>query len=1766
MVACGSGEEAVQEEELAVISRQNLEESCYDRDNALLQGLKADGGTRACNFDEDCPWGSFCNESTRACDWKCLESGPANMACPTGQVCNCSGRCVAEGASEPLVLSTKLPRLDLTPTYVEFTPPVNGVNFRAHRLTVGLAVVDATAASNAASTPVRLAAGPEMEVSCSAPSDDASAVYDTECTLSSWSFSAFGTGMRAEKQVLVRPKMNSTASAWHITLESSGITPQRTRLQAERAGLAPGNGGGVRPFWGTVSLWTGASDGGTDKVVLPVRAYASSQFLFLYDETRTLSPSGKVRLSTSQTTQGMPWLPSGDGGIAQDAVTAEVQGTYDGTAVGDHTFSGTFTVRLPRPVGSNWVMEARYELSRLTEEGDGGVQDIALTACPVNSCQAGSVCELDLGVCVPGVATWSGAANGTNTIVQEQRLAWDSEAQTKLTAFMNESAAANHPLTPQQLTRGIVCNQDGTAGDVNGFPSYATVDGALSHVLPSSGDLLCQNGQAPYVADLFTQKDRYPDINGVKNLERLTEEEMLTECLQDLGRAPVNGSSLSGTAWFSNRFGTKYSVRSSRTAISTGRTTPGRCLNLARFYAALHLSTREATSRDQRLTWRLLQEWIAIHGYVAQQLVQHREAADFLNQQPNTPWPSVPSMLDRFEQAWDLLLDGTYAGLMPGNDATRTCSLLNPDYRLPPAPVASWWRDSESGLFEQDRGLGARWQRSKATFFFHNPNVWSQCTSSTATNLAFASYLADGVSTAPRSLTTTCALQSGSVEVTVQSARKTVTNGSALSFWYPQVPSNPSGIAFAVVDQGTSFSFYNGQQYITPTLRTLTYEHASLRPPFSVNVDPPARSRLAVWDFVAEDGMLADAIANPSAYDTSSADMAPLPGDLPHHDQGVGLPALILEGVAAHLRLLNVELEAVERTTLANCAPVTQGTPRDQALARFGRTMRYALLLEAMARSAYANERSACGQTTVELSWDKRWRDAQAELEAVRHQSYEKLRAISNCRPYGMPEDEAPLFFGSTATSPTERYFGSSINLYNTAMSDLSRAKTARDQAEAAWVSMRSSEVQEELNDQAKAQHILELKRQYGAPIVQMCGLTEVPSEDVLDRFDPVKSMARWGLPALRPESCFLKRTDAACQVQPQQVFARVTPENARFTFCTWNKLGQHAALPAEVQPFTEQYGSKVYTVFSETNSSGGVSYYVGIQGNASARLPVERLYGRPVDLQQVPPEVPAEAHEACVQEMGSTGVLLPTPSSIGKALDSSCYRGEMGSAMLTIVGANQNLQVAQSQWGEFQERFDIAQQRCKLMESSAQKQQALDAEYQRSMSALIRQKASVDRKVNNISDVNNNADTIAALGASIATQNWVNVAWNSIKLFGGGVENRYKDQSIRLGEQIQQLELQHKTAIESLQLESAVQQCYTEAQMHLVGIRTSALQVDRVETEVDASLLALENMEGRVTQLLLEGKQVVAQEEGRQIAHFSHDFWLDSRIVTARELFATARRSGFLFSKALEYEKQQSHPALGAILAATGPNQLELALNQYAFQVLDKTVNGAEPDDGQFVVQLRGHVLMLEDRYSVPSGERSLSKGERFTRRLLSPDNAVYDDNGNYLGQGLRFSMPNGVSPFRCGERVWTVHAHLAGDDRLAAWIEREGPAPLILRKRNTFSSHLCAEEGWQTRAVRPSLRSGAGTAKPGEEGTFTLASVSALTGLSPLQFTTNPVGDGSTEWKGRGLYGDYEILFPWVGLMTRNGSSRNFPLDGVTDVWLRFDEVSVATPIVYE
>jgi hypothetical protein len=140
----------------------------------------------------------------------------------------------------------------------------------------------------------------------------------------------------------------------------------------------------------------------------------------------------------------------------------------------------------------------------------------------------------------------------------------------------------------------------------------------------------------------------------------------------------------------------------------------------------------------------------------------------------------------------------------------------------------------------------------------------------------------------------------------------------------------------------------------------------------------------------------------------------------------------------------------------------------------------------------------------------------------------------------------------------------------------------------------------------------------------------------------------------------------------------------------------------------------------------------------------------------------------------------------------------------------------------------------------------------------------------------------------------------------------------------------------------------------------------------------------------------------------------------------------------------------------------------------------------------------------------------------------------------------------------MWDVTATIQGD-----LLDESAPlAPLFLIKENVFASQWCDGRGdgspYQVGSMPPTSR----LFHPEDRGGSEAAGISHTTAmLQPWynvrrsDFYREEYHEGSSdELAGRGMYGDYVLLFPWNGLL-----DRGFPLENVEDVLIRFDYLSI-------
>jgi hypothetical protein len=331
------------------------------------------------------------------------------------------------------------------------------------------------------------------------------------------------------------------------------------------------------------------------------------------------------------------------------------------------------------------------------------------------------------------------------------------------------------------------------------------------------------------------------------------------------------------------------------------------------------------------------------------------------------------------------------------------------------------------------------------------------------------------------------------------------------------------------------------------------------------------------------------------------------------------------------------------------------------------------------------------------------------------------------------------------------------------------------------------------------------------------------------------------------------------------------------------------------------------------------------------------------------------------------------------------------------------------------------------------------------------------------------------------------------------------------------------------------------------------------------------QNMIHENVQALRQGTNDVKREKNRYISTVAHHYWLSEKVDKFDKDFAWAQRMTYLAMRAVEYEFQQTLSLRQQVLTASHPDQLQDTLRALNQEVGTRTINRRRPSAASVVLSLRDDVLALPDHSADPNGERQLTPTRGLEQRLTDPRFAIHDKSGNWLGQGVPFNLgPEGALNYRCGERLWRVTATVQGD----GLSDSQPGVSLLVLTRNTFASQWCQGEGdgsrFQYGSVQPSRRlfgeNGSGALESEANG-FSTSLIYPWFNIRRTDFYKETYQDGaSEELAGRGLYGDYVLLFPRDVLEgTANDSNacvavkRGFPLDQVEDVLIRFDYLSV-------
>ncbi|MGK0361172.1 MAG: hypothetical protein ACI9U2_003490, partial [Bradymonadia bacterium] len=405
------------------------------------------------------------------------------------------------------------------------------------------------------------------------------------------------------------------------------------------------------------------------------------------------------------------------------------------------------------------------------------------------------------------------------------------------------------------------------------------------------------------------------------------------------------------------------------------------------------------------------------------------------------------------------------------------------------------------------------------------------------------------------------------------------------------------------------------------------------------------------------------------------------------------------------------------------------------------------------------------------------------------------------------------------------------------------------------------------------------------------------------------------------------------------------------------------------------------------------------------------------------------------------------------------CYLGLIGQSALAVLGAAKDVDIARSQLNEHMERYDIAMRSCIIQQLGNEVREDALAAHNDTMSDLATVKLA--------------ADVTANVAAGVKDKGGIedNFFSGGTQAAGAAVEAAAKSVSDGMQFAMDEAERKHAEVMLALENDILDRRCFNDAEMELVGSRTSSLAVERAANELAARFGEKQILEVNLSADILEGTtSLLAQQEAR-VAPIATDYWLSESIERYARTLRDAQRATYLALRAVEYEFQQTLGAERlAVLSARDPYALRDVQDRLRAETANGALAGSRPSGGSIVVSLKQQILQ-------PNGPLGVYLADR-TRRVLD------EETGADLGLVIPFSLyPSRFASAEqiallagsdCAERIWSINATITGTNLLVA--SETSLIPFEVHKKNTFHSQWCVPPAdadapaLQTASVRPS------------------------------------------------------------------------------------------------
>ena len=494
-----------------------------------------------------------------------------------------------------------------------------------------------------------------------------------------------------------------------------------------------------------------------------------------------------------------------------------------------------------------------------------------------------------------------------------------------------------------------------------------------------------------------------------------------------------------------------------------------------------------------------------------------------------------------------------------------------------------------------------------------------------------------------------------------------------------------------------------------------------------------------------------------------------------------------------------------------------------------------------------------------------------------------------------------------------------------------------------------------------------------------------------------------------------------------------------------------------------------------------------------------------------------------------------------------TCLKGDLGAQVLAIQGAEIDGKNAQNAGERAQLAYDTQFGYCDRQVKFHDETQSIMNEHLEHMRALRDERQSWGMIGSLLSAANNVAAAFASGGAGAGGADGSVIGF-ALQTHLTTLDNRIAD-----------AEAKHQIVLARRQGTEQEMACYNQADLMLLAVDSANDVIKRSALATSTATASLDSAREITRAMVDEAAGQIAIEARIDRAPPQFHYWLDQHIEQFQRHMTRARQLTYLAVRAFEYEFQGDLGYRSDTLSARLPDDLKTVLDNIEAhnQPLDRDTH---PDEMPVVLSLVDELLELQNltlpAVNLPPGAPRLTKAEQLRQLLKSDASKIYDAHHNLVGHGVRFSLrPGGFATTSCAERIWRVTTSVQITNGVPNTFYNMG-----LYQANAFASQQCQAEvrGTLTFArTRPSnnLMVGDVAADLTKPDPFDFITVNGPVDMERGPLSDMPDGGHpagfSSGFAGRGLYGEYILLFPT--------QFTDAVIDTIEDVLIRFDFLQV-------